>query len=64
MDFGYFGKVFGIRMVTFCGVRKLKKINLIDISFIFGFEGVFCILWKDLWNQNGHILGGQKAEEN
>ena len=30
-------KVFGIRMVIFWGVRKVKKIDWSEISLIFGF---------------------------
>ena len=44
LDFGFFGNVFVIRMVTFWVVRKRKKIDQRDISLIFVFWGYFCIL--------------------
>ena len=34
MDFGFLGKVFGIRMVIFWGVRKLEKIDWRPLSLI------------------------------
>ena len=53
------------------GVRKLMKIDLRDISQIFGNLGVFGFFCLDFgffgqvfWNQNGNIVGVQKADEN
>ena len=40
-DFGFFGRVFEIRIVTFWRVRKLKKTDQRDISLILEFGVVF-----------------------
>ena len=44
---------------------EISKISLI-LGVFLDFGGSFWILHfiKGFWNQNGHIMGGQKTEEN